>query len=103
MALVERLMHEPFETDPTRIIPVHSFFAAIGEVVQGALTSAQVQSFLNMTTADIVDWNALVALVPGAAAGKALYIERLHGVFILAEGRYPGYDTPSGVRAKLGI
>jgi hypothetical protein len=103
MALIERLMHEPFETDPARIIPVHSFFAATGELVQGALTSAQVQSFLNMTAADIVDWDALVALIPGAASGKALYIERIHGVFMLAEGRYPGYSTPAEVRSKLGI
>jgi len=103
MALVERLMHTPFETDAARFIPVHYFFAAIGEVIQGALTSAQVQSFLGMTAADIVDWDALVALIPGATAGRALYAERIHGVFMLAEGRFPGYDTPAAVRSKLGI
>lgn len=101
MALVERLMH--LDPDPARQMAVHTFFAAVNEVGQGFLTSAQVQTYYAMTAEDLVDWNAVAALMPGAAAAKALFIERIHGVFILAEVRAPGYDTPAAVRTKLGI
>lgn len=107
MALIERLMRDVSEPRE-RWIPVHDFFAACGEVMQGVLTQNQVQTFLNMTAADIVDWNALVATFPTgstatAIANKAMKIERMHGVFLLAERRYPGYDTPAAIRSKLGI
>lgn len=100
--LIERLMrHESETTD--RFIPVHQFFAAASEVERGALTSAQVQGFYSMTAADIVDWDALVALVAGPAAARLAMIQRIHAVFLLAEDRLPGYDTPAAVRTKLGI
>lgn len=102
MALIERLMHDSSEPT-TRWIPVHDFFAAASEVERGALTSNQVQTALAMTAPDITDWNALVALVTGAAVARLAIIQRMHAVFILAEGRYAGYDTPAAVRTKLGI
>lgn len=102
MALIERLMHDSSEPE-ARHISVHTFFAAASEVERGALTSNQVQTYLNMTAPDITDWNALVALVTGAAAARLAVIQRIHAVFILAEVRATGYDTPSAVRAKLGI
>lgn len=102
MALIERLMHDSSEPS-SRWIPVHDFFAAASEVERGALTSNQVQTALAMTAPDITDWNALVALVTGAAAARLAVIQRMHAVFILAEGRYAGYDTPAAVRTKLGI
>lgn len=102
MALVERLMHDASEPE-SRWLSVHSFFAAASEVERGALTSNQVQTYLVMTAPDITDWNALVALVTGAAAARLAVIQRIHAVFILAEVRAPGYDTPAAVRSKLGI
>lgn len=102
MALIERLMHDSSEPE-SRWIPVHDFFAAASEVERGALTSAQVQTALAMTAPDITDWNALVGLVTGAAAARLAVIQRMHAVFILAEGRYAGYNTPAAVRSKLGI
>lgn len=102
MALIERLMHDSSEPE-SRWIPVHDFFAAASEVERGALTSAQVQTALAMTAPDITDWNALVALVTGAVAARLAVIQRMHAVFILAEGRYAGYNTPAAVRGKLGI
>lgn len=102
MALIERLMHD--SSEPTsRWIPVHDFFAAASEVERGALTSNQVKTALAMTAPDIVDFDAMVALVTGAAAPRLAMIQRFHSVFILAEGRYAGYDTPAAVRTKLGI
>lgn len=102
MALIERLMHDSSEPEADWI-PVHDFFAAASEVERGALTSAQVQTALNMDAGDIADWNALVALVTGAATARLAVIQRMHAVFILAEGRYTGYSTPAAVRSKLGI
>lgn len=102
MALIERLMHD--DTEPTnRWIPVHAFFAAASEVERGALTANQVKTALAMTAPDIVDFDAMVALVTGGAAPRLAVIQRFHAVFILAEGRWTGYDTPAGVRTKLGI
>ncbi len=102
MALVERLMHHDTEPE-SRFIAVHSFFAAASEVERGALTALQVQSYLDMTAEDIVDWDAMVALVTGTAVQRLQVIQRFHSVFILAEVRAPGYETPAGVRSKLGI
>lgn len=103
MALVERLMHleEPH-------IPVHDFFAAGHEIVMGRLTVAQVKTYLAMDAAAQTEFNTMVALAPTgttalATAQKAQYVESQHSIFILAEGRYPGYSTPAEVRTKLGI
>lgn len=102
MALVERLMgiEEPR-------IPVHQFFAAVGEVVQGNITGAQVKSFLNMDAAAQAEWDAMAATQPGPVANKAVWVSHIHAVFLLAEtwetGPIPGYSTPAEVRTKLGI
>ncbi len=102
MALIERLMHDNSESE-SRWIPVHQFFAACSEIERGALTQAQVKNFLNMTPADEIDWNAMVALVTGVTAARLQVIQRFHAVFILAEDRITGYETPANVRSKLGI
>ena len=114
MALVERLGgwnadgSEPVGEPDQPKIPVHAFFAAAHEIVMGRLTVAQVKTFLDMDAAAQTEMDALVALAPVgttalATAQKAQFVESIHGVFILAEGRYPGYDTPAAVRAKLGL
>ena len=104
MALVERLMN----WEQPRI-SVHQFFAAQTEVVAGRLTVANVKNFLQMDAAAQAEYDALIATAPTgttatALANKALFIEKVHSVFILAEaGNIPGYSTPAEVRAKLGI
>jgi hypothetical protein len=110
--LVERLMGlnadgTPMETAEqlAKKIGAHYFFAAVGEVVHGRLTAASVKSLFDMSSAEQSELNALAALMPAAGnqVGRALFIESIHGVFMLAEGRFPGYSTPAEVRAKLGI
>lgn len=101
MALVERLMH--LDPDESRNMAVHTFFAALTEMANGKLTSAQIQTYYNMTTEDLVDWNAVAALMPSQVANKALFVEHIHAAFILAEDRVPTYTTPAEVRARLGI
>ena len=101
MALVERLMH--LDTDPDRNIAVHLFFAAMVEMSEGEITSAQVKNYLNTTSADDVDLDALVALAPSTVAERSIYVNRIHAVFMLAAAAVPGYDTPAAVRSKLNI
>lgn len=103
MALVERLMalEEPW-------LPVHAFFAANYERIEGRLTRQQVIDMFAMNLAAIVEYDALAATAPTgtnalAMALKALFVEKIHAVFILAEGRYDGYNTIMAVRAKLGL
>lgn len=101
--LIERLMHDEGVAEATWI-PVHVFFAAINEVAFGALTGTQVRTALNITAGqDLTDWNQLAAQMPATDAPKAMFINRLHGVFILAEAKVTGYNTPAAVRTKLSI
>jgi len=102
MALIERLMH--IDSDKTRHMSVHTFFAAIGEMMYGNLTATQVKNYYAMTAEDLVDWNALAAQVPAAGTvARALWLEHIHSVFILAEQRVPTFSTPAEVRTRLGI
>lgn len=103
MALVERLMG-----DESPKIPVHDFFAACHELAEGQLTAAQIKSFLSMNTAAANEFDALIALAPTgstalAIAQRAMYINRVHAVFTLAENKYTGYATAAAVRTRLGI
>ncbi len=102
MALIERLMGVEEK------ITVHAFFAANHQRIDGALTRAQVIAMFNMTANDTTEYDALAALAPTGTqalnvAQKSMFIEKIHAVFILAEGRYAGYATPAEVRSKLGI
>lgn len=103
MALIERLM----DLEEPRI-PVHDFFAAAMEIVAGRLTVTQVKTALNLNAAAQAEFDALAATAPTgstatALANKALWVHSMHAVFILAEGGYAGYNTPTAVRNKLGI
>lgn len=112
MAFIERAMHwgsrEP-DTDPPafepegRYLPVHDIFAGMMEIVYGRITAAQFKLAVAATLADTIDLDALAALAPAADAGRARFVNSIHSVLILAEGRWPGYDTPAAVRLKLGI
>lgn len=111
MALVERLMglaDDGVTLAGAGKIPVHAFFAAIHQRVDSALTRQQVLDLFVMQADDITEYDALAALAPSgtsalAVAQKSMFIEKVHAVFILAEGRYTGYSTPALVRGKLGF
>jgi len=91
MALIERLMQLDSVPDD-RHIAVHEFFAVLHELGQGNLTNSQIKAHYAMTAADEADYNVITDDPPG-----------VHATFILAEAEFPGYDTPSAVRSKLGI
>lgn len=116
--LVERLMGltdagaEPTEGYNLKI-PVHLFFAYCGEILAGRKTAAQCKAIvwisggpsMRIPEGDQAEFDALAALAPGAGnpAGRAIYLESVHGVFMLAESRIAGYNTPALVRAALGL
>jgi hypothetical protein len=103
MALVERLM--ALETPK---IPVHHFFSANAERIGGALTREQVIAMFSMDAASTTEYDAMAALAPvgtnaTALAQKALWIEKIHAILMLSEGRYSGYSTAAEVRTKIGL
>lgn len=111
MSLVERLMGlKPDGTVPIGALPpeerkisIHGFFAACNEVAVGALTVAQVKAYLNMDATTATEFDQLIALSPGPSnqGTLAMFLNRIHGVFLLGEEGAPGYNTPAGVRAKI--
>jgi len=103
MALIERLM----DLEQPRI-PVHDFFAANNQRIEGLVTRAEVIAMFALDAPAITEYDALAALAPTgttalATAQKAMFIEKVHAACLLAEGRYAGYDTPALLRTKLGI
>ena len=103
-ALVERLMGMPGFSR----ISVHTFYALNNERIAGRQTRQNVIDALELTGDDITEYDALAALAPTgttalAEAQKAHFLGQVHSVFLLAEVRIEGYDTPAAVRAKLGL
>jgi hypothetical protein len=110
MALVERLMG--LESPP---IAAHAFFAACNELMAGRITATGIKNYLGMNAAASAEFDTLIANAPSTSnatniANRALYIERVHSVIILAnhqEGNppvpVPGYSTPAEIRTKLGL
>ena len=89
-------------------LPVHDFFAANHQRIDGVLTRQNVIDMFAMNAADIAEYDSIASLAPTGAnalatAQKSMFIEKIHSIFLLAEGQYSGYDTPAAVRAKLGI
>jgi len=112
MALIERLMGLADDgTTPVgqpQKIPVHYFFAANHQRIEGQLTRQEVIDLFVLEADDVTEYDTLAALAPTgtnalATAQKAMFIESIHAVLMLAEGRYAGYSTPALVRGKLGI
>jgi hypothetical protein len=103
MALVERLMGEPFEADPGRRIAVHQFASSCFEVAFGPRTVAQIKNYYAMTPADSTEFDLLIAQVSGTDAVKHRTIFQFEQVFLLAEARAPFYDTPALVRSRLSL
>jgi len=108
-ALVERLMGLADDgVTPGPNISVHKFFAANHQRIEGKLTRDQVIAILGITGAEVTEYDALAALAPTGTtaidiARKAMYLDGVHSIFLLAEVRAPGYNTPALVRSKLGL
>jgi hypothetical protein len=105
MALVERIMGVE---EGVASIPVHFFFAANHQRIVGKCSRNDIISWFTLRPEDIAEYDAIAALAPtgqttAAIANKAMFIEEQHAIFLLAEGRFSGYETPALVRTKIGI
>lgn len=103
MALIDRLMGL---AEPK--LPVHDFFAANQQRMAGQLTRAEVIAMFALDAAGIAEYDALAALAPTGStavnkADKALFLEAIHSILILSEGRYIGFQTVAEVKVRLGI
>lgn len=103
MALVERIMGQPFEPDHARKIPVHEFAAYVYETAFGPRTVAELKAAYAMTPEDGAELDQIIAKIQGIDATKHRLVFQLEQVFILAEGRKEFYDTPALMRARLGL
>jgi hypothetical protein len=103
MALIERLMGDPFEPNHALKIPVHQFAAACYEIAFGPRTVAQIKTYWAMDAATATEFDAMVALVTGTDAVKHRTIFQIEQVLLLAEMRTTFYDTPALVRTRFGI
>jgi lysozyme family protein len=112
-SLYERLMG----AHPDRPkIPVHQFQSIAAEWARGNLTGPQALAYVEQLSgvtldateqAEAQDLVATVTAIPsGTAAGlaqRALRIQEIDQVLLLAETRIAPYDTPAAVRARLGV
>lgn len=95
MALAERLLGQE---EPA--ISAHDFFAALGEIMRGALTVAQVKTALEMDAAAQTQFDQFIAAAPTGTTAAAMrrkgwFIDLVHGVVLLGRRGYPGYNTPA--------
>lgn len=102
-------------------IGVHAFQSTAAEWARGKLTQAQAnaivtamtgvglsaseqseaQTLVNTVTSIPITGSA-TAIADGRAR-RALRVQEIDQVLLLADIRAPGYDTPTAVKAKLGV
>lgn len=104
MALIERLMHLE---EPN--IPTHGYFAACFCQTSDPvlMTHDDVVALFAMDGAAADEHAALITKNPAQKDDRALWLESLHSIFIMATGidgqPVKGFTEPDDVRAKLGL
>jgi hypothetical protein len=111
--LIERLMG--LHTDGRRKLPIHQFQAAAAEWGRGEMTGVQARDMFELNVAEQAEAQAIVAtvtsiVVTGSAAAqadararRALRMQEIDHVLLLAEAKVPPLNTPAAVRTRLGI
>lgn len=100
--LIERLMGEPgYEK-----ISVHTFWSANNERIEERFTRQNVIDVLGLVGQDITDYDQLANAAPNGTTQadrikQARFNNSVHSIFLLAEVRAPGYDTPANVLSKI--
>lgn len=91
-------------------IPVHAFSAILAEVARGRMTGAQAQAAISavsgfpLNAGEITEANALLATIAGQLAAKLQRAKEIDDVIMLGEvGQVALYDTPTKVKARLGV
>lgn len=91
MALLEKLQGS---TSPK--IAVHQFASALIEWSSGETSRAIIISYFQLDAADETDLDWLKGKFD-ASANKREFMDRIHGIFMLAEAGYPNYQTQSEI------
>ncbi len=111
--LIERIMG--LNTDGRPTIPVHQFQAAAAEWGRGQMTGAQAVAMFELNSAEQTEAQALVnsitsISVTGTAvqiadgrARRALRMQEIDHVLLLAEQGEAPYTTAAQVRTRLGL
>lgn len=100
--LIERIMGEPgYEK-----ISVHAFWAINNERIEGRATRQNAIDYLGLAGQDITDYDQLANAAPKGTTTadrikQARFNNSVHSIFLLAEIRAPGYDTPANVLSKI--
>lgn len=95
-------------------IPVHQFQALASEWQRGRLTGAQASAAIGvlsgaaLTTAEQTEVQTLVNTVPTGQttanqAARALRLHEIDQILLLGDTLVAGYDTPTAIKAKLGV
>lgn len=95
-------------------IPIHQFQAAAAEWARGRITGAQANTIIQTVSGAALDAGeqaeaqTLVNTVqPGTTtankADRAMRWFEIDQILMLADSNVPGYDTPTAVKAKLGV
>ena len=94
-------------------IPVHQFQAISAEWARGQITGAQANTAIAAISANVgldateqTEAQDLVTTVPtgaGTEAARALRIQEIDQVLLLADMRIAPYDTAAAVRTRFGV
>lgn len=110
MPLYERLLGRTDAGDGVNgKIPVHAFSAIMGEVARGRLTNAQAQAQIDgvsgapLSPAEGQEALTLLGTITGTATAKLARAKEIDDVLMLGELSAPLYDTPTEVKARLGV
>lgn len=115
MALYDRLLGRDDAGNPVaNKIPVHQFQALAAEWQRGRITGAQASAAIQglsgaaLSAGEQTEAQTLVNTVPAGSTtanqvARALRILEIDEIMLLADMLVAGYDTPTAIRAKLGV
>jgi hypothetical protein len=81
----------------------------LAEFARGSLTGAEAQAGITLVSGapldagEIAEVNALLATVAGSVTAKIARANLINDVLMLSEFRIVQYNTPTKVKAKLGV
>lgn len=81
-------------------LPVHQFWGALVEWIEGEITRADVIAAFDLTADDEVELDWLKGKID-ASANKPNFMHHIHSLFMLAEGNLFGYEVKATMQARI--
>lgn len=116
MGLYDRLLGRDDAGNPLNVdagvggkIPVHAFSAVMGEFARGRITGAQAQSIITevsgspLTASEVTEAQTLLGTINGAGTAKLARAKEIDDVLMLGESNTALYNTPTEIKARLGV